>query len=97
MIRNSSLPDTLVPAWAKTHWFSLSLWSWLFVLLFSCQMGSFHVLHAWFSMILLQDNILAIFHGNGGSAVFVAFDAVEVRSDPIRHVGGVGVGVRGKG
>lgn len=38
---------------------------------------------------LLQDDILAIFHGDCDSAVLVRLDAVEVWSNPVRHVGGV--------
>lgn len=88
MMKNSSLPRE-VPARAKTHWFSRSASSFWFVLFrrqsrvvgfLLREMGQHH---------LLQDDVLAIFHGNRDSAIFVAFDAVEARSNPVRHVGGM--------
>jgi hypothetical protein len=45
----------------------------------------------------LQDHVLAIFDGDGNSAVFVAFDAVVVRADPVRHDGVSGAKCRYKG
>jgi hypothetical protein len=38
---------------------------------------------------LLLDDIRAIFHGDCSPAVLEAFDAVGVRSNPVRHVGGI--------
>ena len=38
---------------------------------------------------LLLDDIRAIFHGDCGPTVLEALNAVAVRSDPVRHVGGI--------
>jgi hypothetical protein len=38
---------------------------------------------------LLLDDILAIFHGDCSPTVLEVFDAVGVRSNPVRHDGGI--------
>ena len=37
----------------------------------------------------LHDNVSAVLYGDGSFAVLVVFDAIEVRSNPVRHVSGV--------
>lgn len=39
--------------------------------------------------LLLDDICTAGSHGDCGPAVLEVFDAVVVRSDPVRHVGGI--------
>ena len=54
-----------------------------------CQTGLLFSLERIVHQDSLLDDICAIFHGNCSSAVLEAFDAVVVRSNPVRHDGGI--------